>query len=133
VPRNGALLERARAVLFLFFACLVGVFSHRLCVCLLAPLSHVQVAGVPAAGLRAAGASGLTSEGVWRLSPSSLYPPYRPVPCICAGWLCVCALPPGPPVLSPAALDTHAGLPQVWLRAKGGYGRCAIAVNSSLR
>jgi hypothetical protein len=80
-------------VLSLCFARLVGVFSHRFCVCLPAPLSYVQVAGVPAAGLRAAGASGLTSEGVWRLSPSSLYPPYRPVPCICAGW-CVCVLSP---------------------------------------
>jgi hypothetical protein len=124
VPRNGALLERARAVLFLFFACLVGVFSHRLCVCLLAPLSHVQVAGVPAAGLRVAEASGLASEGVWRLSPSS------PVPSVSSGpvqlcWVvCLYALPPGPPVLSPAALDTHAGMPQVWLRAEGGYGRC---------
>jgi hypothetical protein len=100
------------------------VFSHRLCVCLLAPLSHVQVAGVLAARLQVVEASGLASEGVWRLSPSS------PVPSVSSGpvhlcWVvCLYALPPGPPVLSPAALDTHAGMPQVWLRAEGGYGRC---------
>ena len=124
MPRSGALLERARAVLSLCFARLVGVFSHRFCVCLPAPLSYVQVAGVPAAGLRAAGASGLTSEGVWRLSPSSPLPSVTSGPVHLFWVVCVFALPPGPPVLSPAAPDTHAGLPQVWLRAEGGYGRC---------